>query len=151
MVSLAEAYKQTKTPALKVFSHIANDIPVDAQRASAELIRSVSGLEEIVVGPMVGDVMDLQCLKTNGGSLLDLQLFCFDEDTVYYSIEVLDQLRLIYPELESLSIHLGDLHSMFDDGGLSEPFRLAGQTDYVKKLVRILQSSSRLSTHINVL
>ena len=141
LVSLAQAYKQTKTPALKFFSHIADAIPVNAQRASAELIMSVSGLEEVVVGPMSDDVMDLQCLKTSGESLWNLQLYCHDEDTVYYSFEDLGQLKLICPKLESLSINLGDLTSTFDEGGLSEPFRLAGQTDYVKKLVSILQSS----------
>lgn len=139
MLALAQEYKQTKRYALKIFSHITErESKEDPEEASAKLIESVNGLTDIVSSHREADLTDLQCLKTSGGSLCSLKLFCDNEDPVYYSAEDLDRLRLICPVLEDLRIDLGDLSSIFDDVGLTEPFRLAGHTSYVKKLVSIV-------------
>jgi hypothetical protein len=118
-------------------------MPEDVQDASAELIKSLNGLQRITVQAMRGTVMDLRCLEPNGTCLKDLRLWSnYEEETTYYSAEDLGQLKLICPLLEQLSVTLGGLSLTVDDIGLNEAFRLANNTDYVQKLVSLMKLTS---------
>lgn len=146
LLSLAQRYKEKNKSALERFALFADPLTADAQEASAELIRSSSGLKLVAIEVMTGAVIDLQCLRPHCTSLKTLRLPSSAEDTSCYSAEDLDQLRLICPSLQELAMNLGDLSPMFDDVGLSEAFRLADQMEYVQRLVSHLEFMSTKSS-----
>ncbi|KAF1926833.1 uncharacterized protein M421DRAFT_93731 [Didymella exigua CBS 183.55] len=148
LLSLAQKFKQSDEPVLRNFSHCQVSMSEDVQEASAELIGSVNSLTHLNIGLMEGGLMDLECLKMSGRSLIHLHLLCMDVEFPYYSAVDLVQLRLLCPKLEHLSIDIGDLNSFFDDVGLNEPFRLAEHTGYMKKLEVIAQYANLVSLSI---
>lgn len=137
--SLAERYNQTGRSALKNFSNIEYTIWPHVQETFTELIGVVNGLTKIAVGTILGGMIDLESFATSGGSIYDLPLFCSDDNVVHYSAEDLEQLRIVCPNFEDLSVDLGDLSSVFDNVCLIKLFHLAGQTGYVEKFVSSLR------------
>lgn len=89
-------------------------------------------------------------MEPNGESLTDLQRFSTEEGAVYYSAEDLELLTPFCPDLDNLSIDLGDLSPIINNLGVHEPFRLAGLDEYTQKLVSIIQSTFGEIVHTGV-